>query len=38
VGATVGPGFQFADFTFGRDDPALVQALPGLRPDASRLL
>jgi uncharacterized protein len=38
VGATVGPGFQFADFTFGRDDPALVQALPGLRPDTSRLL
>ena len=38
VGATVGPGFHFADFTFGRDDPALVQALPGLQPGTSRLL
>jgi uncharacterized protein len=26
VGATVGPGFDFADFGFGRDDAALVQA------------
>jgi uncharacterized protein len=26
VGATVGPGFEFADFGFGRDDAALVQA------------
>lgn len=26
VGATVGPGFDFADFSFGRDDPALVAA------------
>ncbi len=24
VGATVGPGFDFADFRFGRDDAALV--------------
>lgn len=38
VGATVGPGFHFADFTFGRDDAALVQALPGLHPDTTRLL
>lgn len=38
VGATVGPGFDFADFRFGRDDPALVRALQGLRPDASHLL
>lgn len=38
VGATVGPGFDFADFTFGRDDPALVQTLPGLQPDTTRLL
>lgn len=38
VGATVGPGFDFADFRFGRDDPALVQALPGLTPDTTRLL
>jgi uncharacterized protein len=26
VGATVGPGFDFADFAFGRDHPDLVQA------------
>ena len=38
VGATVGPGFDFADFTFGRDDPALVQALAALQPDTRRLL
>jgi uncharacterized protein len=30
VGATVGPGFDFADFAFGRDDAALVAALPSL--------
>lgn len=28
VGATVGPGFEFADFAFGRDDAALRAALP----------
>ncbi len=28
VGATVGPGFDFADFSFGRDDQALKAALP----------
>ena len=28
VGATVGPGFDFADFGFGRDDAALRAALP----------
>ena len=28
VGATVGPGFDFADFAFGRDDAALRAALP----------
>ena len=38
VGATVGPGFDFADFTFGRDDPALRQALQALRQDTLRLL
>ena len=38
VGATVGPGFDFADFSFGREDAALVNALPGLTPDMSRLL
>ena len=26
-GATVGPGFDFADFAFGRDDAAFTQAL-----------
>ena len=38
VGATVGPGFDFADFTYGRDDPALHQALQALQPDTLRLL
>ncbi len=38
VGATVGPGFDFADFTFGRDDPALRQAPQALQPDALQLL
>lgn len=38
VGASVAPGFDFADFCFGRDDPALLQALPALPPDARRLL
>lgn len=38
VGATVGPGFDFADFSFGRDDAALVAALPRHTPDLSRLL
>lgn len=38
VGATVGPGFDFADFTFGRDDPALRLALQALQPDTLRLL
>jgi uncharacterized protein len=27
VGATVGPGFDFADFAFGRDEPQLVEAV-----------
>ena len=38
VGATVGPGFEFADFAFGRDDAALRRALGALRPDLLRLL
>lgn len=38
VGATVGPGFEFADFAFGRDDPALCAALPRLAPALQRLL
>ncbi len=35
VGATVGPGFDFADFDFGRDDAALRGALPA---ELARLL
>ncbi len=38
VGATVGPGFDFADFTFGREDAALLQALDKLEPVLRRLL
>ena len=38
VGATVGPGFDFADFGFGRDDAALRGALARLQPDLLRLL
>ncbi len=38
VGATVGPGFDFADFAFGRDDEALCAALPSLSPPLTRLL
>jgi predicted cupin superfamily sugar epimerase len=38
VGATVGPGFEFADFSFGRDDAALRAALPRLAPALLRLL
>lgn len=38
VGATVGPGFDFADFTFGRDDVPLREALQASRPDLLRLL
>lgn len=38
VGATVGPGFDFADFGFGRDDPALREALRRMQPELARLL
>jgi hypothetical protein len=38
AGATVGPGFDFADFSFGRDDPALALAIKRLAPDLLRLL
>ena len=38
VGATVGPGFDFADFAFGRDDAALRVALARLDPQLQRLL
>ncbi len=42
VGATVGPGFEFADFSFGREDAAFCAALkaqpPAARPALQRLL
>lgn len=38
VGATVGPGFEFADFAFGRDGTGLRTALQQLQPDLLRLL
>ncbi|HTQ35837.1 MAG TPA: cupin domain-containing protein [Steroidobacteraceae bacterium] len=38
AGATVGPGFEFADFSFGRDDGRLCAALPLLAPELMRLL
>ncbi|WKB53595.1 cupin domain-containing protein [Eleftheria terrae] len=38
VGATVGPGFDFADFSFLRDDAPAVEALGRLQPDLLRLL
>ena len=38
VGATVGPGFEFADFSFGREDAAFRAALQALHPALARLL
>jgi uncharacterized protein len=39
VGATVGPGFDFADFSFGRDAVVDVRdAITRLRPESLRLL
>jgi predicted cupin superfamily sugar epimerase len=38
VGATVAPGFEFADFSFGRGDDALREALLRLAPALARLL
>ncbi len=38
VGATVAPGFEFADFAFLRDDAAAAAALHRLRPELARLL
>ena len=38
VGATVGPGFEFADFRFGRDDGALLNALADRTDGLTRLL
>ena len=37
-GATVGPGFDFADFSFLRDEAAGRAALARLRPELARLL
>jgi predicted cupin superfamily sugar epimerase len=38
VGATVGPGFEFADFGFGREDGGLCEALGRLGGWLARLL
>ena len=38
VGATVGPGFEFTDFAFGRDHPAVGDALRRWMPALTRLL
>lgn len=38
VGATVGPGFEFAGFSFGRDDAALASRLQGSHPNLVHLL
>ena len=38
VGATVGPGFDFADFSFLRADAAACERLTALMPELQRLL
>jgi predicted cupin superfamily sugar epimerase len=38
IGATVGPGFDFADFSLGREDGALRERLSRLAPELMRLL
>jgi predicted cupin superfamily sugar epimerase len=38
VGATVAPGFEFADFSFGRDDATLCAALQRSQAALQRLL
>jgi predicted cupin superfamily sugar epimerase len=38
AGATVGPGFDFADFAFGRDHASVLAALAMHAPEARRLL
>lgn len=38
VGATVGPGFDFRDFQFARDDTTVANTIRRLRPDCVRLL
>ncbi len=37
VGATVGPGFDFADFDFGREHADFMSAMNKLRPELNRL-
>jgi len=37
VGATVGPGFEFADFAFARDDSRVMNAIARLQPELARL-
>ena len=37
VGATVGPGFDFADFAFMRADDVALRAIERLQPDLRRL-
>jgi predicted cupin superfamily sugar epimerase len=37
VGCTVAPGFEFADFTFLRDDPRALNALRQLNPNLTAL-
>jgi predicted cupin superfamily sugar epimerase len=37
AGATVGPGFEFADFAFARDDSKVMHAIAQLRPELKRL-
>lgn len=37
VGATVAPGFDFADFAFARDHAAVMQAIARLQPELARL-
>ena len=37
VGATVGPGFEFADFAFARDERHVMEAIERLQPALARL-
>lgn len=37
VGATVGPGFDFADFAFAREDRGVMEAITRLQPALARL-
>ncbi len=37
VGATVGPGFEFADFAFARDAQRVMSAISQLRPELAHL-